>query len=253
MTKTSYAILFGVVALVAMAAVMLVPVVVAQDAVRTEDSQQLALARICASEGGLSRPTAGCAAIHGVISHRAERRGVSWMQQARDGSRQSFNTRRTDARRYIAFLNPMGDEPAGWPQHAWRRITRVEEDGTTREVMSQVRHAPWSMPDRSDDFRRRWLRIYERAGRVVSGEETHQCRLNGRRETPAYWGCPPDQYTVGSCQDHTRAQRAGWVRLDCGEDVRNWFYCDPRESRTCVRGEAIATEEPDPEDEQLGG
>lgn len=202
------------------------------------DDRQLALARICASEEGLSAPTDGCAAIDAVISNGASRRQVSWMRQARQGSRQSFNKRRGDPRRWIAFLTADGSEPEGWPTYAWRRV--VDDDG--REMLQRVLHAPWSMPDRRDDFRRRWLRIYERAGRIVRGEERHQCTLNGRREEPVYWGCPTD--SRGQCRDHERAERAGWVRLECGSTVRNWFYCDPRMSRSCVR------EQPD---ELMGG
>lgn len=222
-----------------------------QEIVATPEERQLALARICASEEGLSRPTDGCAAIESVISHRARMRSVPWMRQARDGSSQSFNTRRTDARRWIAFLNPVGDQPEGWPSHAWRRVMVPADDGTEREMLAQVQHAPWSMPDRRDDFRRRWLRIYDRAGAIVRGEESHQCRLGGRREEPAYWGCPPDDFIEGSCRDHVRAERAGWVKLECGETTRNWFYCDPRESRTCIRRpDVVATEDP-PVTEQL--
>jgi hypothetical protein len=228
-----------------------VPRATGQDVVAGPADRQLALARICASEEGLSRSTEGCAAIDAVISHRARMREVSWMRQARDGSSQSFNTRRSDMRRWIAFLNPDGTQPDGWPSHAWRRVMVPGDDGVEREMLAQVQHAPWSMPDRRDDFQRRWLRIHERAGAIVRGEENHQCRLGGRREEPAYWGCPPDDFIEGSCRDHARAERAGWVRLDCGETARNWFYCDPRESRSCVRQPEVATTQ-DPSETEHG-
>lgn len=252
MSKNTIGLLLFASSLILSTIAALAPHASGQETGAAPEDRQLALARICASEEGLSRPTDGCAAIDAVIGHRARMREISWMQQAREGSRQSFNKRRTDSRRYIAFLDAEGTQPEGWPTHAWRRVMVPQEDGTRREMLQQVRHAPWSDETRRDDFRRRWLRIYARAGEIVAGTVSHQCRLNGRREEPAYWGCPPDEFTIGSCRDHTRAERAGWVRLDCGESAHNWFYCDPRESRTCVRrvDEVAATEDP-PEAEQV--
>jgi hypothetical protein len=196
--------------------------------------RQLALARICASEEGLARLTDGCAAIDAVITYRAERRGVSWMRQARDGSRRSFNQRRRDNRRWIAFLSPSGEQPEGWPAFAWQRAIVEGDDGEPREMMRQVRHAPWSTPDRGDDFQRRWLRIYEHAGRIVSGEVQGRCEVEGRVTPVHYWGCRPDPR--GQCRDYERAERAGWTEVTCG-DARNMFFCDPRVSRSCPRRE----------------
>lgn len=218
------------------------------------DNVAIALGRICASEEGLSRVTPGCAAIYEVYRNAAERRGIPWMRQAREGSSQSFNRQRTDARRWIAFLEPTGSEPQGWPQHAWRRVMLPQEDGTQREMMRQVRHAAWSDPTRRDDFRRRWLRLYEHSQQISRGEVRHQCTLNGHRIDPVRWGCPPDTFTEGSCRDHVRAERAGWIHIDCGEGTRNWFYCDPRIDRDCRRPAEPAVAESEPAtEESLGG
>lgn len=189
---------------------------------------QLALARICANEEGISRVTDGCAAIYTVIRARAERNHRSWIAQAYLYSRTVFSTR-WDQRRWVNGLQPDGSEPIGWPTEASRLVAR--EDGT--EVRETIRHAPWSSPDRPDDFRRRWMRLYEHAGQIVSGAVEHSCELSGRSVTPMQWGCPPDSRS--QCRDHERAERAGWVRLECGDTARNWFYCDPRASTSCRR------------------
>lgn len=217
------------------------------------DNVALALGRICASEEGLSRITPGCAAIYEVYHNASQRRQIPWLRQAREGSRQSFNRLRTDARRWIAFLDPTGAEPQGWPQHAWRRVMVPQEDGTRREMMQQVRHAAWSDETRRDDFRRRWLRLYEHSQQIARGEVRHECRLNGHRQSPHRWGCPPDNFTEGSCRDHERAERAGWVHLDCGEGTRNWFYCDPRIDRDCRRPEPLPEVAEAETEEALGG
>lgn len=60
-----------------------------------------------------------------------------------------------------------------------------------------------------------WLALLDTADRVVAGELQHQCD-----QPPQFWG-------MRSGVDLERALRAGWVRVDCGENVRNFFWAYP--------------------------
>lgn len=86
-------------------------------------------------------------------------------------------------RRYISFLNRFGLRPT-----FWRR------DSTVR----------WS--------RRRaaWLRIYDRAGRILRGEVRSECEA-----TPEHW-------STGS-RLARRARRNGYVRVDCGDTLNDFW------------------------------
>ncbi|MDQ3037746.1 MAG: hypothetical protein M3Y87_35460 [Myxococcota bacterium] len=182
------------------------PVESATTEVRTESSRpeprvtpQLAMARICASEIGLTGSPEECAAIHDVLSRRAERQGMPFTWMARAYSSRVFDVDRSDPRAWIAHLRPDGRAPAGWPSEV-----RVRRGGETRVV----RHAPWGA------YRERWLTLYEAAGRVVRGEITSPCE--GRVD---HWG-------MRSGIDWERARRAGWDEVNCGE-TRNAFWRVP--------------------------
>lgn len=166
-----------------------------------EVTDQLALARIGASECGLARCTEGeLAAIVEVLRNRCP--NCRLITIARQYSSRVFNPQRTDARAWIADLQPDGREPRGWP-------TEVRQGGGSRP------HAPWSA------YRGRWLALYAMAGRVLREQPPSACV--GRVD---HWGCPPDPR--GVCRDHERALRAGWELVECAEGTRNQFWRIPR-------------------------
>lgn len=171
----------------------------AQQVVERIDDQ-LALARVCASEIGFGGAPDECAAIHDVLSRRASRWDTSLSWAARTYSNRVFDRDRRDGRAYIAHLRPDGRRPEGWPE-----VTTVRRGGASRVV----RHAPWGA------FRERWLGLYEAAGRIVRGEIRSPCR-----DAVDHWGM---RHGV----DMERARRAGWLEVDCGP-TRNAFWHVPR-------------------------
>ena len=120
---------------------------------------QLALARVCASEVGLE-VTAECAAIHEVLADRARRIGFSYHAAVCAYSTRTCRRSRQDARGWIAWLRPDGRRPRGWPQAA-----------------SWARH------------RRRWLELYDHAGAVLRGDVDSPCT-----EPPDHWGGAMDDW-----------------------------------------------------------
>lgn len=171
-------------------------------------TDQLALARICASEVGLTGSEEECAAIAAVLHRRSELRGWTFATAARLYSSSVFNRDRSDSRAWVAHLRPDGREPSRWPS-----VVTVRRGGQERVVP----HAPWSA------YRERWEQLYAAAGRVVAGEATSACG----ETTPDHWGCR-------TCGDQERAARAGWLELDCrlqdGSPTRNAFWRVPRAS-----------------------
>lgn len=131
---------------------MLATPVAAQPLARIDD--QLALARVAASEAGLLATEDEIAAIGAVLRARCDECSITTV--ARQYSTRVFDLTRRDSRAWVAFLRADGREPAHWP-----------------------RAASWSA------YRERWLRIYEAAGRVVRGELEHRCT------SPVHhWGAP---------------------------------------------------------------
>lgn len=171
---------------------------VAQHRERIDD--QLALARVCASEIGFSGAFDECAAIHDVLTRRASRWDTTVAWAARAYSNRVFDRERRDRRAWIAHLRPDGRRPDGWPE-----MTTVRRGGASRVV----RHAPWGA------YRDRWLELYEAAGRIVRGEIRSPCR-----GAVDHWGM---RHGV----DMERARRAGWTEVECG-GTRNAFWRVPR-------------------------
>jgi hypothetical protein len=163
-------------------------------------TDQLALARVCASELGFDGAVEECAAIHQVLTGRARRLETSFRSAARIYSDRVFDRERRDTRAYVAGLRPDGRRPSGWPD-----LVTVRRGGVSRVV----RHAPWG------HYRARWLRLYEDAGRIVRGEVTSPCQ--GEVD---HWGM---RHGV----DMERARRAGWTEVDCGP-TNNAFWRVPR-------------------------
>jgi hypothetical protein len=181
---------------------------------RERVSDQLGLARICASEAGLPERDAedrdgdgdrsefvfsdDCAAIHSSLSFGADQTDMQFISFARAYSRRLFDTSRTGGRSWLVFLNPQGSEPANWP--AERYVP--QRDGSVRIE----RHAPWSA------YREAWMALYEHAGRIVRGEVDDRCE-----STVSDWG--------GS-MDRNRANRLGLIPVSCGH-THNDFYIRP--------------------------
>lgn len=172
-------------------------------------TDQLALARICASEAGLPRQdeegqwqfAADCAAIHSVITFGAARTGLSYLSFARAYSGRLFDGSRSDSRAWLSQLEPSGREPSKWPRFSTRR---------RGELVQVLPHAPWS------HYRAAWLALYEHAGRVLEGEVVHQCEGN-----VSDWGGE---------MDRGRAERLRLIEVNCG-DTRNSFYLRPSWAR----------------------
>jgi hypothetical protein len=175
------------------------PSIAEAQAVTEYISPQLALARVCASEIGLTGSPEECAAIHSVIRRRADRMGWSFIWAIRAYSTRVFDRERSDPRQWVAHLRADGRQPAGWPTS----IT-VRRRGEARVV----RHAPWGA------YRERWLTLYRAAGQIVRGEIHPQCQR------------PVDHWGMRHGVDFERAQRAGWDEVDCGE-TRNAFWAVP--------------------------
>lgn len=151
---------------------------------------QLALARICVSEAGFQTETNDCAAIHQVLKGRKGR--GSLLRIMRLYSSRTFDRERTDKRRWIAFLNPRGMEPKGWPER----------------TAAGTPHPEWR------HYRDLWMDMQEHVADVVSGEVSSPCS-----KEPDHWG---SRYGI----DLRRAKRAGWKEVDCGETL-NAFWSVP--------------------------
>jgi hypothetical protein len=170
-------------------------------------SDQLALARICASEAGLPerRPEGGwrffddCPAIYAAIDFGARQTDMRWQSFARAYSRRVMSQTITGPRAWVAHLEASGAEPSGWPTV----VTRLRRDGTA----SVEPHPPWRA------YREAWRALYEHAGEVLAGRVTAPC------EGPVSdWGSPE--------LDHDRAVRLGLIPVMCGT-THNEFWLRP--------------------------
>lgn len=159
-------------------------------------TDQLALARICASEVGLTGTAEECAAIYAVLQDRMRQQGWTFLGAARRYSSSVFDRERTDPRAWIVDLSPTGRQPRGWPTTVTVR---------RRGAITTVRMGPWSR------YREGWASVYESAGRVISGEVVPDCELQVH-----HWGCRASS----QCRDSERAVRAGWQEVAC------WVPCD---------------------------
>jgi len=173
---------------------------------RSRITDQLALARICASEAGLPerreeggwRFTDDCAAIHRVITFGAQQTGMRWQGFARAYSGRVFDQSLTTPRAWVAHLAPDGSAPRNWPTQRFV----PQRDGTSRVLP----HAPWSAS------REAWLALYAHAGDVIAGRATAPCEGN-----VSDWG---------GLMDRERAQRLGLIWVECGTTL-NDFYLRP--------------------------
>jgi len=169
-------------------------------------SDQLALARICASEAGFPerREEGGwrfyddCPAIYAAIQFGADQMDMRWQGFARAYSGRVFDQTLTHNRSWVAHLRPDGAQPQNWPTQRFV----PQRDGTSR-VMP---HAPWRA------YRDAWLALYEHAGQVIRGDVIAPC------EGPVSdWG---------GAMDRERAERIGLIPVQCGT-TQNDFYIRP--------------------------
>jgi hypothetical protein len=184
----------------------ILPSLVHAQAPRDRISDQLALARLCASEVGFpERLSDGrwqfyddCAAIYQAIQTGADNTDMRWQSFARAYSGRVFDQTLTHARSWVAHLRVDGREPHNWPTQRFI----PQRDGTVRVE----RHAPWNA------FREAWLALYEHAGRIIAGEVIAPCE-----STISDWG---------GAMDRERAERIGLIPVVCGT-TRNDFYIRP--------------------------
>jgi hypothetical protein len=146
----------------------------------------IALARVCVSEAGWTYD-GDCPAIYEVLKFHAQHRGISFVQFARAYSDRVFDRRRSDRRRWIAWLSPTFERPRGWPSRVltWERGAEL------------------------------WRERLDHAEGIIRGDVEQPCQ-----KTPHHWGA---RYGV----DRTRAERAieegRWEVVNCGH-TRNAFY-----------------------------
>lgn len=159
----------------------------------------LLLARICAHEAGWEADETGdCAAIHEVLWRGAMREGMSYRSFAHAYSGRAL--RGETSRRYFAYLNERGEEPAYWPRYYSRRGS----DGLSHlSVVPPFSH-----------YRRQWLELLEYARGIV-GQHPDDV-------SP----CASPVHDWGGSMDRERAQRIGLLEVECG-DTRNDFYARP--------------------------
>lgn len=169
-------------------------------------SDQLALARICASEAGFPerREEGGwrfyddCPAIYAAIGFGATQMDMRWQGFARAYSGRVFDQTLTHNRSWVAHLRPDGSEPHNWPTQRFV----PQRDGTSRVLP----HAPWRA------YREAWMALYQHAGEVIRGEVVAPC------EGPVSdWG---------GAMDRERAERIGLIPVQCGT-TQNDFYIRP--------------------------
>ncbi|MFW6086401.1 MAG: hypothetical protein ACODAG_04290 [Myxococcota bacterium] len=144
-------------AVLLVAGALVVPAVRAEQPPRPPD--QLALAKVCASEASIQTETDDCAAIAQVLRRRA--RGSSLGAMARAYSSRVFDRSRGDGRRWIAHLGPTGVQPEGWPERL-----------------------PWA-----STWRARWMALYRHAGAILRGEVPSPCE-----RPPDHWGGDMDDW-----------------------------------------------------------
>lgn len=77
--------------------------------------------------------------------------------------------------------------------------------------------ACWGHSVSWESRREGWLLIVRHAIDVRLGLVEHRCTA-----PPFQWGCGPAQ-TARGCRDHERAERAGWVEVDCGETMQTYY------------------------------
>jgi len=172
-----------------------------------ELSASLALARLCVNESGLRAYTLGdCAAIHAVISFRAEHiyhsSYVDALHRYSHGMVASAAQRRqrTDARMWITQLHADLREPAWWNPNAGHWLPRNGRSGD----------------------RRRWQLSLQHACDVYSGSVVAECYAAGTAERerlmPHTWAAPRVRH------DHL-------TEIDCSgssERTVNVFWSVPR-------------------------
>lgn len=166
------------------------------DAVPVNRRLQLALAQVCVHESGFQVRTLDCRMMYEVLRDRS-RTGRLTMGIMRAYSTRTFDTNRTDRRRWIPHLNHWGREP----RH-WRETTTI----------------PWSMR------RPAWMRVYRYAGALLSRPQPRTCSIPVH-----HWGAQGFRREMH--------YRQGWIRINnCGPTLNEFWNVPTRLSpseRTC--------------------
>lgn len=173
---------------------------------RASSRDALILARVCAHEAGWNaHETGDCAAIHEVLWRGAIREGMSYRAFAHAYSGRAL--RGETSRRYFAYLDERGSEPAYWPRYYSRR-------GSGGIVhMSVV--PPFS------HYRRQWLDLLEYARGIVT------------QDPDDVSPCASPVHDWGGSMDRERANRIGLIEVECG-NTRNDFYARPSITRASL-------------------
>jgi hypothetical protein len=143
---------------------------------------QLALARICVSEAGFQTSTDDCTFIYHALRNRS-RNGEITLEIMRAYARGTFNTERTDSRRWIPHLRADFQEPYGW-----------------RETVD----LPWSA--RRNGF----ISVYNHVGRLLRSPRRAPC---DRRID--HWGARGFRRELHLSN--------GWHLLECGNTLNDFW------------------------------
>jgi hypothetical protein len=145
------------------------------------------------------------------------------MQRARDRRAESGKGSEDDvARRPVTYV----DAIAAYTRKRLFDRTQTDSDCDTpwldlegNEPACWASDIPWA------NRRDAWLLTVAHAIDVRLGNIESRCT-----RPPLHWGCGPELSLpprgTGTCRDHLRAARAGWVEVSCG-DTDNTFYADP--------------------------
>ena len=136
---------------------------------------RLALAKICVSEAGFQVTTNDCALIYQAIKTRSRTHQIT-LGMMRSYSPAVFNEQRTDARRWIAYLNASFTEPEHWSE------TVIVPWGARREA---------------------WKAVYEYAGNLIRTRPANPCDVR-----IDHWGAKGFKR-----EEHLEA---GWTIVQCG-------------------------------------
>lgn len=173
----------------------------------SDPDEVLVASRICANESSLPQPGTGerhgqfhftddCPAIYSVLSGIAERRHISFVQEACEYTH-TCDPEHPTGQIWPVYLNRAGDKPQGWDERSgdWDEVGRPA-----------------------------WLALLQHVQRIFDGEVRDRC---GRR--PDHWGCGPRWDRT--CHDHERATQAGYHQISCGQTLDR-FYIVPRYHQT---------------------
>lgn len=147
---------------------------------------RLALATICVSEAGFQIATNDCLFIYLALKERSRTHRIT-LGMMKSYSKSSFNKHRTDARRWIPYLNANFTEPEHWNE----------------TVM-----VPWA------SRRRAFIEVYNLAAKLIRTNPRNPCGVR-----IDHWGA------TGFKRRQRLAE--GWTLVQCGGIMKNDFWTMP--------------------------